>query len=78
MCHNVTSIMPECGCVWTSHVLPAALFPAQELLWHHRRRLSARAIRLGYNVMVVSHMTQAVMRVGAVILTHATLRGGGL
>jgi hypothetical protein len=51
-CSDATRVRPDLCCVWSSLELPQETFPHQLALWHHRRRLSARAVRLGYNTLV--------------------------
>eukprot|EP00798_Chlamydomonas_sp_ICE-L_P006333 gene6333-2959_t len=52
-CHKASDIASDLCCVWNSVELPGNFFPHQLKLWHIRRRVTARAVRLGYNFMVV-------------------------
>lgn len=52
-CDESKRILPELCCVWNSKQLPESHFQHQLLLWNHRRALAARALRLGYNIMVL-------------------------
>lgn len=51
-CDKAQAIFPDLCCVWSSMELPQEHFDFHLLLWHERRRVTARAVRLGYNVMV--------------------------
>lgn len=52
-CDAALALAPGLCCAWSTLSLPPKVFPHQLLLWHHRRRATARAVRLGYNVMVL-------------------------
>ncbi|GAX78830.1 hypothetical protein CEUSTIGMA_g6267.t1 [Chlamydomonas eustigma] len=52
-CGKATAVRPEICCVWSTLMLPEQYFQHQLLLWNVRRSMAARAVRLGYNIMVI-------------------------